>query len=193
MENREYFEFEKIVKMSFSYLINKYLFICVESSATYVRYERKDVFISIYHGRQSYEVGLQIGLTEEGKGHGYGIGSFIAVKEGGSNFRLPIARTKEDLKISIERLSTLLLKNASDVLRGDLRVFYGVKSHVEEYWDRIKVDKIRQDANDAFSKGDYFLAKSLYQSIFKFLLISERKKLEIAEKRSGSSRTVDTD
>ena len=184
MKNREELKFEDTVRASFSYLVDEYSFKCMISSPTYIRYERKDIFISIHHGRASYEVGLAIGLNSESKDHGYGIGSFISISDGGNNFKSPVAKTKKHVEKYVQELSTILLRYAFNVLGGDLGVFDKLKIHINEYWNKIQANDIKRKAKISFSKGDYDSAKKFYRSVSKFLTASEIKKLEISEKRS---------
>lgn len=58
-------EFAIEVLYHFHFLINDYKFKRLEANRTFVRYESKYIFVNIYHGRRSYELGVEIGQREK--------------------------------------------------------------------------------------------------------------------------------
>ena len=57
--------FTSEVLSMFHFLIQDYGFKCVETDVTFVRYESESIFVNIYHGRRSYELGVEIGKLEK--------------------------------------------------------------------------------------------------------------------------------
>jgi len=59
--NRRQLGFEEPVLSNFDFLRSHGLKL-VESAPTLVRFESREVFVNLYHGRASYEIGVEIGL-----------------------------------------------------------------------------------------------------------------------------------
>ena len=53
------------VLSAFQFLTQDYGFKCVKNDVTFVRYESESTFVNIYHGRRSYELGVEIGKLEK--------------------------------------------------------------------------------------------------------------------------------
>ena len=56
--NRDVLGFSRTVFQYFNFLCSDYGFQVTDQSATLVRFESNDVFINVYHGRASYELGV---------------------------------------------------------------------------------------------------------------------------------------
>ena len=93
--DRSQLKFSQTVLSEFIFLTEEYNFSCVHHEDTLVRYESDKVFVSVFHGRASYEVGLQIGLLGSGNNMGFGLGSIIALTnpEEGNRFKYCICST----------------------------------------------------------------------------------------------------
>ena len=63
---REQFGFPEAVLASFRFLVEDFGFSVVEHEPTYVRFESREVFVNLYHGRGSYELGVEIGERLKG-------------------------------------------------------------------------------------------------------------------------------
>ena len=184
--NREQLQFPVLVRQAFEFLETDYGFTCCEENETYVRYEANGVFVSVYHGRRSYEVGIEIGLEEIHLNSGFGIGTLISIYSENNDKKryYKIASSVDKIKEFLSELSCLLKKYGDQALRGDKAVFILMKRKMDEYWGRMRADQIRIKASEAFKKRDYKKATSLYESMSDFLAESERKKLEYARKKS---------
>ena len=60
-ENRASLNFKEEVLAAFDFLAKEYQFVIKNIEVTFVRYESESVFVNIYHGRGSYELGVEIG------------------------------------------------------------------------------------------------------------------------------------
>src|ERR671917_546664 len=58
---REKLDFAEEVQSAFTFLVTDYGFRLVRTEPTFVRYESPDVCVNIYHGRASFEIGVEIG------------------------------------------------------------------------------------------------------------------------------------
>jgi len=61
--------FQDSVLSSFDFL-STYGLRPVEESATFVRYESSSVFVNVYHGRASFEIGVEIGRRDRPEKYG---------------------------------------------------------------------------------------------------------------------------
>ena len=177
--------FLEYVQKAFIFLKLEYDFLCTNQSETNIRFEGNGVFVSIYFGRQSYEIGLEIGLIEDRLTNGYGLGSLISYHRQNKDkqFRFSIAKTREQVNFSVNDLAKLLKECGKKALRGDKNVYRQLKSDANAYWEDIRTSKIRIDAAKSFSKGDYKTSISLYEKISNNLSPSENKKIKIAKNK----------
>src|SRR6266508_1197859 len=58
---RESLGFAPAATQAFSFLVERLGFRLAKQEPTFVRYESKSVFVNIYHGRSSYEIGVEVG------------------------------------------------------------------------------------------------------------------------------------
>ena len=66
----------------FMFLVEEFAFSCVKRDVTFVRYESKNVFVNIYHGRSSFELNVEIGersLSENTRERSFAIGDILYV------------------------------------------------------------------------------------------------------------------
>lgn len=185
MNDQNSLGFPEYVQKAFIFLILEYNFLYKKQSETNIRFEGNGVFVSIYYGRQSYEIGLEIGLIEDGLTNGYGLGSLISYHRQNKEkpFRFSIAKTRKQVKFSVDDLAKLLNECGQKALQGDKNVFRQLKFDSDTYWKNIRTSKIKTDAAKSFSKGDYETSIKLYEKVSNNLSPSEYKKLKIAKNK----------
>lgn len=187
LSDRKDFDFEAKAKTAFAFLV-EHDFIEIESSPTLVRYKKGHVEVDIYHGRQSYEVGLGVTLF----GVRYSLSEIVRLEDSevGQNFRYPTAATPEEVKFALGKISALMKNYGCSALDNDQKCFFLLKrqreSWAEDYALQVLAEQLRPQANDAFRKKKYAKAAELYSRILKQLSPAEIKKLRIAEKRSNT-------
>ena len=54
----------------FAYLVTDYGFHVATTDATIVRFVSPKVFVNVYHGRMSLELGVEVGLLTDGSAYG---------------------------------------------------------------------------------------------------------------------------
>ncbi len=170
-------EFSKSVLSDFLFLVEEYGFSCISSEKTYVRYESDKVFVNIFHGRVSFEIGLQVGLLSSESSTGYGLGSVIAFTdpELGNKYRRYMTSTQEGVKKGVREIAKLLKTYGDKALRGDSAMFQWLNDDVEKYWAEREAAQIRPKAIEAFRAKDYSKAFDLYKSIEGCLTSAEKK------------------
>jgi len=146
------------------------------------------VFINVYHGRSSCEIGAEFGLNDEPERR-YGIGYMIRAADPDEveRFRLPVATTIEKVKSGVRYLASIVRRHGGPVLVGDRAFFIHVKSLVQQWWDNYVADaeysRVQPEAAQAFREKDYKRAAKLYECIKGKLTPAELKKLEYAQRR----------
>ncbi|MDA1101489.1 MAG: hypothetical protein O2967_21210 [Proteobacteria bacterium] len=181
---RSHLKFEEHVRKEFSFLTGLG-FLEIESSPTLVRYQNSDIEVTVYHGRQSYEIGVGVTTFDTQ----YSISEIVRATdpEEFNNFRYPMTTTEEGVVSGLERLSSLLKRYGSKALKGD-QGFYLIldeqrKQWTEEYALDVLVEQLRPKANEAFRRKDYSSAVELYSRIKERLSPAELKKLGVAKER----------
>lgn len=183
--DRTYLYFIENARYAFAFL-GEFGFSEVEASPTIVRYKKDDTEIDVYHGRQSYEIGL--GITSFGTR--YAISEIIrhTNSEAAKDYRYAAATTPEEVATGLKELSLLLKRYGRSALSGDPQLFSSLESERElwskEYALDVLAEQLRPQADEAFRKKDYPKAAELYSRIRGRLSAVELKKLSIAEERS---------
>ena len=191
ISDRDALQFDSSVTKSFCFLITDYDFQVVRVEPTIVQYETSKVFINIYHGRQSFEIGVEIGLICRGYD---------------SRFRLPVvlkgllgkqtkhvqtfyqAHEKHVISHCVQKLALLVKEHCDPVLRGDQSAFNLVeKSSFQEsnaITQKYSIEPIKYKADIAWKQKDYESVVSLYGSIKKHLNDIEKKRIDYARRQN---------
>ena len=135
-------DFADSVRSRFAFLEQNCGFKLESQDITFVRYESALVFVNAYHGRSSYELGLQVGprfqgLDIEQEEH-FSIWEIVRasgdmeVPNG-----LPAAQTREDIVSGLDTIADLLKRYGTKALAGDKEVFEQLRNQqvkeTEEY------------------------------------------------------------
>ena len=179
--------FQETVSEQFKFLENEYLFRITESNETFVRYETQDVFVNVFHGRISYEVGLEIGSLKMGMKTGYGLGSLVGIydPEDGVEYRQYVAKDIKGVEKKVRNLARLLRKHGAKALIGDPDVFDLLEKDVQRYWSEMNAMQVRPQAEKAFREKNYAAVIKLYSSMDNILTKAERAKLNFARKKTA--------
>ncbi len=174
------------VKSEFDFLLEMN-FRVVESQPTLVRYRNKNLEVSIYQGRQSFEVGFEITFGDTM----YSLEEFIRVldPEFSKNFSLQATSHADKLAPILSNLSALVKRYCANSLRGDPDLFQKIdgcrKIWRKEFALDVLESQVRPKAESAFREKDFASAASLYASISARLSPAEVKKMEFAKTRSS--------
>lgn len=182
--DRSHLKFPETVEDEFSFL-KEYGFQIKQREQTFVKYESKDVFVNIFHGRVSYEIGLQVGLLSSGNVSGYGLRSVIGFTDPdiAKKYRYYTTGTHDGVKRGVREIAKLLKTYGDKALRGDSVMFQWLNNYIEKYWAERKAAQIRPKAEEAFRTKDYSKAADLYKSIEGCLTSAEEKKMKYALKK----------
>jgi hypothetical protein len=177
--------FANAASEAFSFLSDRG-FVLVESLPTLVRYRKGEIEARLYHGRRSFEVGLEI-IRD---GERYSISELIraADRMEGEQYRNWVATTPQAIEEALARLKELVRRYGERALRGDPRLFDTLMKLRQEWMENYSLDvlasQLRPKADAAFRSGDYRQAAALYEKIQPRLSASELKKLALAKQRA---------
>ena len=186
--------FAEAVLGAFDFLVKDFGFRCVESEMTFVRYESPDVFVNVYHGRASYEIGVEIGLVNNPWGRAeppFTIRDIVefngAEKETG--FTRVVTFSANDpalVEKFVNKLADFVKRYAESELKGDLRIYEQLRSFVlnesAKYTKELKISQIKREADKAWQQKDYASLVKLYEQVEESLTPAEAKKMEYAKR-----------
>jgi hypothetical protein len=161
----------------------------LEVLPTLVRYGNGSLEIRVYHGRRSFEIGVEIDFS----GTSYSLSEVIRTTDPAvaETLRNPIASTEEGVRHGLQEVSSLLQTYGAPAYAGNARFFEGLERQrqawFENYADDTLASQLRPKAEEAFRRGDYVKAAELYGRIRSRLTPAEMKKLSLAERRRPSS------
>ncbi|MCI0560634.1 MAG: hypothetical protein MN733_19280 [Nitrososphaera sp.] len=186
--NRDVLGFSRAVLQYFNFLCSDYGFQVTDQSVTLVRFESNDVFINVYHGRASYELGVEIGKFDDPSGTRYRLPTIIEAFMGNTVGQKGVfqASSPDAIRSSIEHLAQLVSSYCSALLRGDNDAFDRVRKaakHIsEELTGHYTRGVLRRRAEQAWQNKDYADVVRIYGKFSQTLTSIERKRLEIARK-----------
>jgi hypothetical protein len=189
---REQLGFAEAVITCFSFLVEEYGLSLVTQETTYLRFESNAVFVNVYHGRLSYEVGVEIGEQQKANSvleRGFVLGEIIAMTDYdiGAKFCFYQATTPELIMKSVTQTAELVKAYARPALSGDRSFFEGlskVRSRMSrEYLKEMEMGRVRQEAEVAWREKHYEQLVELYEAVKDDLTPSEIKKLEYAMRK----------
>jgi hypothetical protein len=185
--DRKSLGFSKKVREFFSFLEVQWEFKCTIQEKTTVRYESTDVYVNVYHGRSSFEIGVEIG--KKSSEHNFSLEALVALfdKDLSREYWATGARTADAVRKALKKLSEGLIRYGGSALSGHQSIFDRLEQFRTERVASMVLDskayQIRPKAEAAFRRGDYKEAVMLYSSIESALSSIESKKLEIAKKK----------
>ncbi len=196
---RERLGFRDAVLSSFKFLA-EFRLRPVEKKMTLVGYKSRHVFLNVYHGRASFELGIQIGrLTDPKKTLSIDnivdwAGAYKA--EGFDQHVMFQVSTREGVQEFVPKLAALVKKYAIPLLRNDdsawdaalgLQVRRG-----NEYVKEVHLGHVREKAEAAWHAKDYFRVAELYEPVRQDLTEVEARKLTYAEHQVQTAEDVGT-
>jgi len=190
-QNRDKLEFKEEVLNNFDFLITEYRFNCVKTEVTRVRYESPKVFINIYHGHASYELGFEIGLRHSSVHQNepkFTLSEIIelagALDE--TNYTYYQVSTQKGIKEFVPKIAELVKQFAKSALLGDILTFEKLeliqKQRSDKYLSKMEINRIRPKAEEAWHNKRYKEFIELYEPVKDDISPAEVKKLEYARR-----------
>ncbi len=195
--------FPQAVEATFGFLVSKLGFRLVEAQTTLVRYESDHTFVNVFHGRSSYELGVEIGRWIEVDGElveeKFALGDVIALDHDLSEVGYrPYATTdKEPLGRFVAQLADWTQRFGSRVLNGDPAAFDSLRvqnaRRSQQMLEGWRAERLRSAADDAWRRKDWGRVIDAYSEINAELGSVELKRSERARLSYAQSRVSDDD
>jgi hypothetical protein len=186
--------FTEAVLSAFDFLTSRYGFVIKRIEPTFVRYESANVFVNIYHGRASYELGVEVGrladdLSKEESAFSLADILDLTKAHDKTGHTILQASTPETVDKFVPMLAALVSKYAAPILRGDSDVFARLTDVQSRKSDQLlkkwELEDIRKEAEDAWHQRNYAKVAELFESIQEELTPAEAKKLDYAKLRAS--------
>lgn len=191
--NRQDLKFSSSVRKSFRFLINDYGFELVKEEPTFVRYETDQLFVNIYHGRLSYELGFECGLQSRGEESRYRLDTLLRGLLGNAHNKQIFyqASNKEAVASCLGKIANMVEEYCSSILRAEDSAFAKVErasaEEGQELTEKYTIEPVREKAEQAWRKKEYEKVRSLYKAIEDKLSSLEFKRLKYLDKHLGES------
>lgn len=167
--------FAQVVESNFDFLVKQFGYRIVYSQPTFVRYETKRTFVNIYHGRSSYELGVEIGYWIKVRGkvaeRKFMLGEVVALDHDpiAVGYRDYSARDKESVARFIKQLADWTQQFGSKALNGDPATLDALKAQSarqsQALMDGWKASKLRKAANEAWHRKDWARLIDIYAEL----------------------------
>lgn len=193
-KERRQLGFKDAVLSSFGFL-RSYELNPVKEEVTFVRYQSAAVYVNVYHGRGSFEVGVEIGRLDRTETYGLGYivswaGKHAWESEGFGRGTMFQVSTREGVRNIVPKVAELVKKYGDPFLHGQ-PAFYDELQKANElasvaYGQEQLLNRIRADADAAWKARDFARVAELLQPIRADLTEVASKRLAYAEKHVGS-------
>jgi len=183
--------FVEAVADAFSFLVDRYGFEMKTPAPTLVEFGSPAVLLRVYHGRQSYEINVELNLQTEWK---QGVAPFTisdVLRVGGASHELPNgviqASTRTAVRSGVQRLSDLLRKYGLDAIAGNPFAYRRLatersRAAVAEA-EALRLRDLRRKAETAWRNRDFRTVEQAYSQMEEALTPAEKKKLEYVRRQ----------
>jgi hypothetical protein len=189
---RERIDFAAAVTRSFRFLRSEYDFALVDHGPTLVRYVSPAVVVTVYHGRGSFELGVEIGLRDGDAT--FSLAELIDLREGNGTARGTFqASDPNSTARLVEKLAELTRQDADDALRGDPGTFARLakqrRRRSQMLTEGFEAADLRESAAAAWADRNLEAVHRAYSRIEALetvpLTRAERKRLAYVRRRLG--------
>ncbi len=193
-ESRSALGFREATLASFEFL-RSHGFKPIEKGPTFVRFESQTGFVNVYHGRSSYEIGVELGLKASTEKYGLDYivswaGKSAWEAEGFGRGTIFQVSSREGVQRLVPRVAELLRKYGDLFLGGDADFYKQLDEANQrasaEYARQHLLRDVRKQAEAAWSEKAFARLIKLYESIQKELTAIEAKRLAYAQKCKAS-------
>jgi hypothetical protein len=157
--------------------------------ATLVRFESNRVRIDVYHGRQSYEIGLSIGPVTASQGDSYSMGTLLTLVDPNAAraYRPYAASSPAAVRRGVTELAGLLSRCVVSGLLDDPMLLQRVRERSQEaaddYANEVLLADTRRRVQAAWNARDFAQVVTLLAPVQHLITDAEREKLRYAQKR----------
>lgn len=189
--DRSVLRFAEEVKERFSFL-ETVDFRCVRSEATFVRFESPRAGVNVYHGRRSFEIGLEI-ESALSPADAYSFSEILrwVDHEQSEQYRNYATHTVQGVAEGVGKLAELFQRCIAAGILNDKQLFSRLKLQRQElarnYALETQLEQARRKTEIAWRKKDYAALVKALKPLRAALTTSEVGKLEFAEKQIGKA------
>lgn len=166
----------------------------VRSEPTFVRFESRSLFINIYHGRSSFEIGAELGRVGNGEDEKqpYPMSALLGVAgvPTAKEYRDYATHTPDGVNEGLEKLATLFRDHVSPNLQN-AGLFQLLKEQRQtwaaDFADEVNLRQARRKLDAAWHAKNYAEVVALLRPLRDALTSIELHKLEYAEKHAEGS------
>ena len=181
--------FAETVAAKFGFLASEYG-MTMAAEPTIVRCAGNGVLVNIWHGRQSYEIGLDIGrVGGTGRNHLFHMVDLLAAADGhekAADYHSYAATTKESVEAGLAQMALDLQRCGVTALRGKRSTFEQMselqRERARRFADKVNGRQVRADAAEAWTLHNFGKVAALLGSIEPLLSAAELGRLEYARK-----------
>jgi uncharacterized protein (DUF1330 family) len=190
-------EFKDTVLSSFKFL-SGFGLRPVEEKTTFVRYESPEVFVNVYHGRASFELGVEVGrLTEPNEKvtlHDLVAWAGAEKTEGFGQHVMFQVSSRDGVKEFVPKLARLLENYGVPFLKAEGNAYRAVgeirSQAAVEYENQVHLRDVRKKAQVAWHAKDYARVVELISPLHEELTEVEAKKLAYSEQQVSAAEGV---
>lgn len=189
VSDRSLLRFAEEVKEHFLFL-EALGFRCVRSEVTFVRFESPRVSINLYHGRQSFEIGLEIESVPSLE-NAYSFSEILRLvdRKLGEHYRNYATHTPRGVAEGVGQLAELFQRCIAADILNDTQLFSRLKFQREvlskNYALETQLEQARRKSEAAWRKKDYAAVIKALKPFSADLTVTEVGKLKFAEKQCG--------
>jgi hypothetical protein len=188
--------FAEAVRAAFDEYLGNLGYRCVESDPTLVRYKSNSTFVNVYHGRTSYEIGLEVGQVSDPEGIRYRLPDILdgVLGPGHAVKTYFQASTRAAVLSCVASIARAVRMHLQPVLQGDpnglKRIAILARHRDGEVTKKYVQGPVREKADYAWRRKDFERVKQLYESLEPDLTEVEMKRLEYARHKLHQQHSV---
>ena len=184
--------FAESVVREFAFLESEFGFRRTKEETTFVRYESDQVFLNVFHGRGSYEIGIELGELAD-PGWLFGLSTLIAALapkyEGRTEFQ---ASNPQAVENCVAKAARILRANCGAALAGDgealQRVRQRGRTEAKKATLRAQFGPTIARADEAWNSKDLERAKVLYENAESALDETRSRRLRYLLRKQGKAK-----
>lgn len=184
---RESLNFAEKAKAAFGFL-TEFAYVVEYADATLVRYVGPHGKITIYHGRLSYEIGVEFSPENTTQSPTYSLGLLIETLEENTQYQNPCADTVESVESFLFIQADRVRKYGDSIFSGQLDIWTRLddrrKSNALKMEISSKLNYARSTAEKAFSEKRFGDVVRLLSDVEPWLTPTEKGKLIYARKHA---------
>lgn len=183
--------FAEAVIGEFAFLESTFGFHQVEQGPTFVRYESDRLFLNVFHGRGSYEIGVELGRLSNPESY-YRLPSLVAglapTYTGRTVFQ---ASSRRAVNLCVAETARILREHCGAALAGEASALQTVEREAVAASERVTLQArfgaIVDRADRAWESKDLSLTMELYQRAEPALNDTRRRRLDYLRRREGAT------